>query len=343
MPYSLVQWLCWLWWYWVVLVLLVALAVRVLVNFRVVVAVEVLVGLFVLDVSVGQCSEGCGRCTLYHWTHWGFLESVLFDWYYNCFYHIKRSKITGKGFAFWKINQQSPYTLKHVHSNFLVVLIKFPCCGECAQPEPQPLQVFQETCQIWREQWDLMRKLNKWNQRKKLSVTYLNIQPKDTTWTNLYIMSLFFCCEKTAEKNTICQLRNTAHSSLNAPNRSDCNIYANNQHSGEPMITRLLLLNIHKEPDQKIRKDEITFVANSQRPTAKMWRYLILLIPVLKQQTGSVATGERLKLHFKWWELSFSHFFSDGIKAAYTSHCLVRPSKHTVTENSSLSRFQKFF
>ena len=46
-------------------------------NFRVVVAVEVLVGL--LDVSVGQCSEGCGRCTLYHWTHWGFLESVLFD------------------------------------------------------------------------------------------------------------------------------------------------------------------------------------------------------------------------------------------------------------------------
>ena len=32
----------------------------------------------------------------------------------------------------------------HVHSNFLFVLIKFPCCGECAQPEPQPLQVFQE-------------------------------------------------------------------------------------------------------------------------------------------------------------------------------------------------------
>ena len=74
------------------------------------------------DVSVGQCSEGCGRCTLYHWTHWSFLEPVLFDWYYNCLYHIKRSK-TGKVFAFWKINQQSPYTLKRVHSNFLVVLI----------------------------------------------------------------------------------------------------------------------------------------------------------------------------------------------------------------------------
>ena len=63
----------------VVLVLLVVLAMRGLENLRVVVVVEVLVGLFVLDVSVGQCSEGCGRCTLYHWTHWGFLESVLFD------------------------------------------------------------------------------------------------------------------------------------------------------------------------------------------------------------------------------------------------------------------------
>ena len=125
------------------------------------------------DVSVGQCSEGCGRCTLYHWTHWGFLESVLFDWYYNCFYHIKRSKIPGKVLAFWKINQQSPYTLKHVHSNFLVVLIKFPCCGECAQPEPQPLQVFQEAYQIWREQWGLMRKLNKCNQRKKI-ISYIS-------------------------------------------------------------------------------------------------------------------------------------------------------------------------
>ena len=52
------------------------------------------------------------------------------------------------------------------------------------------------------------------------------------------IMSLFFCCEKTAEKNSICQLRNIAHSSLKVSNRSDCNIYANNQHSGEPMITR---------------------------------------------------------------------------------------------------------
>ena len=143
-----------------------------------------------------------------------------------------------------------------------------------------------------------MRKLNKCN-KKKLSVTYLNIQPQGYTCTNLYIMCSFFCSEKTAEKNPICQLGNIAHSSLKVPNKSDCNIYANNQHSGEPMITRLLLLNIHKEPDQKIRKDEITFVANSQRPTAKMWRYLILLIPVLKQQTGSVATGERLKLHFK--------------------------------------------
>ena len=63
----------------VVLVLLVELAMRGLVNLRVVVVVEVLVGLFVLDVGDGQCSEGCGRCTLYHWPHWGFLESVLFD------------------------------------------------------------------------------------------------------------------------------------------------------------------------------------------------------------------------------------------------------------------------
>ena len=83
----------------VVLVLLVVLAMRGLVNLRVVVVVEVLVGLFVLDVSVGQCSEGCGRCTLYYWTHWGFLESILFDRYYNCFYHIKGGKITGKEFA----------------------------------------------------------------------------------------------------------------------------------------------------------------------------------------------------------------------------------------------------
>ena len=55
------------------------LAVRVLANVSVVMVVEVLVGLVVLDVSVGQCSEGCGRCTLYYWTHRGFLESVLFD------------------------------------------------------------------------------------------------------------------------------------------------------------------------------------------------------------------------------------------------------------------------
>ena len=60
----------------VALVLLVLLAVRVLVNLRVVVVVEVLVGLVVLDVGDGQC---CGSCTLYYWTHLGFLESVLFD------------------------------------------------------------------------------------------------------------------------------------------------------------------------------------------------------------------------------------------------------------------------
>ena len=63
----------------VALVLLVVLAVRVLVNLRVVVVVEVLVRLVVLDVSDGQCSEGCGSSTLYHRTHRGFLESVLFD------------------------------------------------------------------------------------------------------------------------------------------------------------------------------------------------------------------------------------------------------------------------
>ena len=63
----------------VVLVLLVVLVVRVLANVSVVMVVEVLVGLFVLDVADGQCSEDCGSCTLYHWTHGGFLESVLFD------------------------------------------------------------------------------------------------------------------------------------------------------------------------------------------------------------------------------------------------------------------------
>ena len=63
----------------VVLVLLVVRAVRVLANVSVVMVVEVLVGLVVLDVGDGQCSEGCGSCTLYYWTHRGFLESVLFD------------------------------------------------------------------------------------------------------------------------------------------------------------------------------------------------------------------------------------------------------------------------
>ena len=48
-------------------------------NLRVVVVVEVLVGLVVLDVGDGQCCDGCGSCTLYYWTHLGFLESVLFD------------------------------------------------------------------------------------------------------------------------------------------------------------------------------------------------------------------------------------------------------------------------
>ena len=63
----------------VVLVLLVVRAVRVLENVSVVMVVEVLVGLVVLDVGDGQCSQGCGSCTLYYWTHRGFLESVLFD------------------------------------------------------------------------------------------------------------------------------------------------------------------------------------------------------------------------------------------------------------------------
>ena len=63
----------------VLLVLLVVLAARGLVNLRVVVVVEVLVRLVVLDVSVGQCCEGCGSSTLYHRTDRGFLESVLFD------------------------------------------------------------------------------------------------------------------------------------------------------------------------------------------------------------------------------------------------------------------------
>ena len=63
----------------VVLVLLVMRAVRVLANVSVVMVVQVLVGLVVLDVGDGQCSEGCGSCTLYYWTHRGFLESVLFD------------------------------------------------------------------------------------------------------------------------------------------------------------------------------------------------------------------------------------------------------------------------
>ena len=94
------------------------------------------------------------------------------------------------------------------------------------------------------------------SKKKKLSVTYLNIQPQGYRCTNLYMMCSFFCCEKTAKKNPICQLRNIVHSSLKVLNRSDCNIYANNQHSGRPVITRLLLLNIHMEPDQKIRKDD---------------------------------------------------------------------------------------
>ena len=63
----------------VVRVALVLLVLLALVNLRVVVVVEVLVGLVVLDVGNGQCSEGCGSCTLYYWTHLGFLESVLFD------------------------------------------------------------------------------------------------------------------------------------------------------------------------------------------------------------------------------------------------------------------------
>ena len=63
----------------VVRVALVLLVLLALVNLRVVVVVEVLVGLFVLDVSDGQCCDGCGSCTLYYWTHLGFLESVLFD------------------------------------------------------------------------------------------------------------------------------------------------------------------------------------------------------------------------------------------------------------------------
>ena len=63
----------------VALVLLVVRAVRVLVNLRVVAVVEALVGLFVLDVSDDQCSEGCGSSTLYYLTHRGFLESFLFD------------------------------------------------------------------------------------------------------------------------------------------------------------------------------------------------------------------------------------------------------------------------
>ena len=63
----------------VVRVALVLLVLLALVNLRVVVVVEVLVGLVVLDVGDGQCCDGCGSCTLYYWTHLGFLESVLFD------------------------------------------------------------------------------------------------------------------------------------------------------------------------------------------------------------------------------------------------------------------------
>ena len=49
-------------------------------NFRVVVAVEVLVGLFLLDVSVGQCSEVVGGALyIIGLIAQGFLESVLFD------------------------------------------------------------------------------------------------------------------------------------------------------------------------------------------------------------------------------------------------------------------------
>ena len=63
----------------VVRVALVLLVLLALVNLRVVVVVEALVGLVVLDVGDGQCYDGYGSCTLYYWTHLGFLESVLFD------------------------------------------------------------------------------------------------------------------------------------------------------------------------------------------------------------------------------------------------------------------------
>ena len=72
-------------------------------------------------------------------------------------------------------------------------------------------------------------------------------------------------------------------------------------------------------------------------------RTLSLLSQFWSSKQGSVATGERFKLHIKWWQLSFSHFFSDGITAAYTPHWLVRPwsmpSPRTLLCHASKSSF----
>ena len=94
-------------------------------------------------------------------------------------------------------------------------------------------------------------------QSKKKTISYISKHTAPRIYMYQSVHHVFvFLLEKTAEKNPICQLRNIAHSSLKVLNRSDCNTFANNQHSGKPVITRLLLLNIHMEPDQKIRKDD---------------------------------------------------------------------------------------
>ena len=72
-------------------------------------------------------------------------------------------------------------------------------------------------------------------------------------------MCSFLRWEKTAEINPISQLKNITHTLLNVPNRSDWNVYANNQHSGEPVITSLLLLNTWSLSENS--KDEISFAA----------------------------------------------------------------------------------
>ena len=99
-----------------------------------------------------------------------------------------------------------------------------------------------------------------------------------------------------------------------------CHIDQTNEHSDEPVIISLLLLNTWSLS----RKFE------SRRAIAKLWpRYLILFISVLKQQTGTMVVSFAAVFRLLEKDLNcilnhemraeFFPLFSDGIKAAYTS------------------------